>query len=108
MPNQGAWSGFKYGRAAGALEAAVAVCGSRLRSSNLPSGNGSAAAAKDKDAAGNGPLNYSLRPTAYWLARIDHGRAEATLIALYGLGNSRLTAAPPGAQTGSNKQTPSN
>jgi crossover junction endodeoxyribonuclease RuvC len=30
----------------------------------------------------------------------DHGRAEAALIALYGLKNSRVIAAPPGAEPG--------
>ena len=30
----------------------------------------------------------------------DHGRAEAALIALYGIRNSRLMTAPPGAQPG--------
>ena len=85
MPKQGASSGFKYGRATGAIEAVLACCEIPMtivepslwkRFHHLPG--------KDKEAARQRALQ--LFPSAHaWLARKkDHGRAEAALIALYG------------------------
>jgi Holliday junction resolvasome RuvABC endonuclease subunit len=83
MPKQGASSGFKYGRAVGALEAAIACCeipitivepamwkrAQRLRGS-------------DKEGARQRALQ--LFPAAHerFARKRDHQRAEAALIAL--------------------------
>lgn len=86
MPSQGSSSGFKYGRAVGAIEAAIICCRIPLtiveaagwkKALRLPG--------KDKEAARQRALQ--LFPSAHgMLARkMDHGRAEAALIALYGL-----------------------
>src|SRR5215510_4269855 len=86
MPKQGASSGFKYGRAVGAIEATIALCSIPVeiveptawkRFWKLPG--------KDKEGARQKALQ--LFPTAHAaLARKkDHGRAEASLIALYGM-----------------------
>jgi crossover junction endodeoxyribonuclease RuvC len=85
MPKQGASSGFKYGRAVGALEAAIACCAIPMtivepsvwkRAHHLPG--------KDKEAARQRAL--MLFPSAHALLarKMDHGRAEAALIALTG------------------------
>jgi crossover junction endodeoxyribonuclease RuvC len=98
MPRQGASSGFKYGRATGALEAAVTSCAVPLeiieptawkRFWRLPP--------KDKERSRQRALE--LFPAAHTLLarKLDHGRAEAALIALYGLRTSRLMPTPPGA-----------
>lgn len=103
MPKQGASSGFKYGRATGALEMAVILSAVPVelvepamwkRVLRLPG--------KDKEAARQRALE--LFPDAHHLLarKKDHGRAEAALIAFYGFKISRLMAAPPGAQTGLN------
>src|SRR5262245_47259039 len=84
MPKQGASSGFKYGRACGPLEAAIALVGIPMtiieptawkKFHSLRGG--------EKEASRQRAL--MLFPTAHaMLARkMDHGRAEATLIALY-------------------------
>jgi crossover junction endodeoxyribonuclease RuvC len=108
MPRQGASSGFKYGRAVGALETAIMMCAIPFeiiepttwkRFWKLPP--------KNKERSRQRALE--LFPAAHMLLarKKDHGRAEAALIALFGLRVSRLTTAPPGAQPGSIKQTPS-
>lgn len=95
MPRQGASSGFKYGRATGALEAAIMLCTTPLeiiepsmwkKFFRLPG--------KDKEAARQRALE--LFPTAHHLfaRKRDHGRAEAALIALFGLKTSHAMAAP--------------
>lgn len=85
MPKQGASSGFKYGRAVGAIEGIIAACG-------IPLTVIEPAAWKkfhqihrgDKEASRQRALQ--LFPGAHlMLARKkDHGRAEAALIALAG------------------------
>jgi crossover junction endodeoxyribonuclease RuvC len=106
MPRQGASSGFKYGRATGALEAAIVLCGIPIeiieptawkKFWHLPG--------KDKERARQRALE--LFPAAHTLLarKRDHGRAEAALLALYGLRTFRVTAAPTGAQPGSIKST---
>ena len=86
MPKQGASSGFKYGRAVGALEAAVALCeiamtivepGAWKKTHHLHG--------KDKEGARQRALQ--LFPAAHTLLarKKDHGRAESALIALYGV-----------------------
>jgi crossover junction endodeoxyribonuclease RuvC len=85
MPKQGASSGFKYGRAVGAIEAVIACCGIPLtiieptawkKFHQLRGG--------DKESGRQRALQ--LFPTAHELLarKKDHGRAEAALIALFG------------------------
>jgi crossover junction endodeoxyribonuclease RuvC len=109
MPKQGASSGFKYGRAVGALEAAITLSATPMeiiepsvwkRALHLPG--------KDKEAARQRAIELFPRAHALLARKKDHGRAEAALIALYGLRNSRLMTAPPGAQTGSIEHASSN
>jgi crossover junction endodeoxyribonuclease RuvC len=84
MPKQGASSGFKYGRAVGAIEAAIALCSIPLeiiepsvwkRHWRLPG--------KDKEAARQRALQFFPDAHAALARKKDHGRAEAMLIALY-------------------------
>jgi hypothetical protein len=100
MPKQGSSSGFKYGRSVGAIEAAIALSGIPVtivepsvwkRFWRLPG--------KDKESSRQKALQ--LFPAAHpALARKkDHGRAEAMLIALYGIQTSRSIAAQPGSNT---------
>jgi crossover junction endodeoxyribonuclease RuvC len=85
MPRQGASSGFKYGRAVGAIEAAITLC-------SIPADIIEPSAWKriwklpGKDKEGGRQRALQLFPAAHAaLARKkDHGRAEAALIALYG------------------------
>jgi crossover junction endodeoxyribonuclease RuvC len=83
MPKQGASSGFKYGRACGALEAAIALCGIPMtiieptawkKFHGLRGG--------EKEASRQRALQ--LFPTAHALLarKKDHGRSEAALLAL--------------------------
>ena len=107
MPKPGASSTFKYARSVGALETTIALSGVPVeiiepsvwkRALRLPG--------KDKEAARQRALE--LFPSAHGLLarKKDHGRAEAALVALFGIKNSRVIAAPPGAQPGSNDETP--
>jgi crossover junction endodeoxyribonuclease RuvC len=86
MPRQGASSGFKYGRAVGAIEAVITCCAIPLtivepamwkKFHRLAGG--------DKEGARQRALQ--LFPAAHVLLarKRDHGRAEAALIAYYGL-----------------------
>lgn len=98
FPGQGASSGFEYGRAVGALEACVHAAGVPLaladprtwkKHFNLP---GKTKAPDYKEQARMAAL--ALFPDAErWLRRkMDHGRAEALLIAAFGadeLGRAR-------------------
>src|SRR5215475_3999159 len=90
QPQQGVASTFKYGRAVGAIEAAIALCSVPLeivepsvwkKFYKLPG--------KDKEAARQKAIQ--LFPDAHaMLARKGwHGRAEASLIALYGIERER-------------------
>jgi crossover junction endodeoxyribonuclease RuvC len=84
MPRQGASSGFKYGRAVDAIEAAIVLCSISLeiiepsawkRYWHLPG--------KDKEAARQKALQLFPDAHAALARKRDHGRAEAALIALY-------------------------
>ena len=99
MPKQGASSGFKYGRATGSIEAAIALSGIPVeiiesstwkRALRLPG--------KDKEAARQRALELFPAAHALLARKRDHNRAEAALIALHGLRNSPLLTAPPEAQ----------
>ena len=96
MPKQGLSSTFKYGRATGAIEAAITLC-------SIPIEIVEASAWKrfwhlpGKDKEGGRQRALQLFPAAHAaLARKrDHGRAETTLIALYG---ATKLMGPPGAR----------
>lgn len=86
MPRQGVSSAFRYGRAAGAIEAIVACCGipiTMVAPATWKKHHGLAGPDKEKSRV----LAVRLFPeAASTLARKkDHGRAEAALIASYGL-----------------------
>jgi crossover junction endodeoxyribonuclease RuvC len=97
MPKQGIASGFKYGRAVGAIEAVVILAGVPLTLVEPQTWKRFYQLVKaDKEAS----RRHALRLFPYMkelLARKkDHGRAEAMLIALYGAriivggGNGRI------------------
>jgi Holliday junction resolvasome RuvABC endonuclease subunit len=86
MPRQGASSGFKYGRAIGAIEAVIACCEIPLtivepaqwkRFHTLRGG--------DKEAGRQRALQLFPAAHAMLARKMDHGRAEAALIALAGV-----------------------
>jgi len=86
MPKQGASSGFKYGRATGAIEAVIACCGIPLtiiepsawkKFHQLRGG--------EKEASRQRALMLFPAAHALLARRKDHGRAEAALIALAGM-----------------------
>src|SRR5262249_31888111 len=85
MPKQGASSGFKYGRATGALEGVLACCEIATtivepsvwkKFHQLRGG--------DKEAARQRALQLFPASHALLARKKDHGRAEAALVALYG------------------------
>jgi Holliday junction resolvasome RuvABC endonuclease subunit len=85
MPRQGASSGFKYGRATGAIEAAIALSGIPVtivepsvwkRFHKLPG--------KEKQLSRQRALQLFPEAHALLARKLDHGRAEAALLALYG------------------------
>jgi crossover junction endodeoxyribonuclease RuvC len=86
MPKQGASSGFKYGRGVGAIEAVITLCSIPMeliepsawkRFWKLPG--------KDKESGRQKALQ--LFPSAHALLALKrhHNRAEASLIALFGV-----------------------
>jgi crossover junction endodeoxyribonuclease RuvC len=86
MPKQGASSGFKYGRAVGALETVITLCaipieivspGVWKRSFHL--------IGPDKEQSRQRALELFPAAHAFFTRRKDHGRAEAALLAVYGL-----------------------
>jgi crossover junction endodeoxyribonuclease RuvC len=85
MPKQGASSGFKYGRATGALEAVIACCEIPMtviepavwkKAHHLRGG--------DKEGARQRALQLFPSAHALLARKRDHGRAEAALVALFG------------------------
>jgi crossover junction endodeoxyribonuclease RuvC len=85
MPRQGASSGYKFGRAVGAIEATVALCNVPLEIVE-PSVWKRALRLKGKDKEGARQRALELFPHAQHLLtrRKDHQRAEAMLIAYFG------------------------
>jgi hypothetical protein len=90
FPGQGVSSGFSYGRAAGALEAVVALCRVPLmlveasawkRKLRLPG--------KDKELARQRALQMFPKQHTLFARRKDHGRAEAALIVIANLESAR-------------------
>jgi len=103
MPKQGASSGFKYGRAVGAIEAVIECCGVPItivepsiwkKFHGLRGG--------DKESGRQRALQ--LFPTAHELLarKKDHGRAEAALIALYQINRipAQVRNLPPDSLSG--------
>jgi crossover junction endodeoxyribonuclease RuvC len=85
MPGQGSSSGFKYGRAVGAIEAAIALSGIPVTIVE-PSAWKKFYKLHGKDKEGSRQRALQLFPEAHALLarKLDHGRAEAALLALYG------------------------
>ena len=85
MPKQGASSGFKFGRATGALEAVIACCKIPMTIVE-PSGWKKFHQLRGKDKEGSRQRALQLFPAAHALLarKKDHGRAEAALLALAG------------------------
>ena len=85
MPKQGASSGFKYGRAVGAIEGVIACCAIPLTIVE-PSIWKKFHALRGSDKEAGRQRALQLFPTAHELLarKKDHGRAEAALIALAG------------------------
>ena len=86
MPKQGASSGFKYGRAVGVIEAAIALMGTPVtiiepsawkKFHHLRGG--------DKESGRQRALQLFPAAHALLARKKDHGRAEAILIALAGM-----------------------
>ena len=85
MPRQGIASAFKYGRATGAIEAVIACCEIAItivepavwkKAYHLRGG--------DKEGARQRALELFPSAHALLARKKDHGRAEASLIALHG------------------------
>ena len=85
MPKQGASSGYKYGRAVGAIEAVIACCEVPLTLVE-PSAWKMFHRLRGGDKDGGRQRALQLFPAAHALfaRKKDHGRAEAALIALAG------------------------
>jgi Holliday junction resolvasome RuvABC endonuclease subunit len=85
MPRQGASSGFKYGRAAGAVEAVLACCEIPVTIIE-PSAWKKFHKLRGGDKEGDRQRALQLFPAAHaMLARKrDHNRADSILLALYG------------------------
>jgi crossover junction endodeoxyribonuclease RuvC len=85
MPKQGASSGFKYGRAAGTLEAVIACCEIPMTVVE-PSAWKKFHHLHGKDKEGGRQRALQLFPSAHAMLarRKDHGRADAALLALFG------------------------
>jgi crossover junction endodeoxyribonuclease RuvC len=83
MPRQGASSGFKYGRGCGAVEAAIQLLEIPMTIIE-PSSWKKFHGLRGKDKEGSRQRALMLFPSAHALLarKLDHGRAEAALIAL--------------------------
>jgi crossover junction endodeoxyribonuclease RuvC len=85
MPKQGVSSGFKYGRAVGAIEAMLAGCEVPMTVVE-PSAWKKFHQLRGGDKEGGRQRALQLFPAAHGLLarKRDHGRADSALIALYG------------------------
>jgi crossover junction endodeoxyribonuclease RuvC len=82
MPKQGASSGFKYGRAVGAIEAVIALCGVPLTIIEPTAWKKfHGLRGSDKEASRQRALQLFPAAHAMLARKKDHGRAEAALIA---------------------------
>jgi hypothetical protein len=93
-PKQGSSSGFKYGRAVGAIEAVITVCNIPVEIVE-PSMWKRALRLRGKDKEAARQYALQLFPHAHHLLKrkLDHGRAEAALIAY--VGSNHLMLAKP-------------
>jgi crossover junction endodeoxyribonuclease RuvC len=85
MPRQGSSSGFKYGAAVGALYATVVLCGIPI--TVIDPGQwkrGMQLRGKDKESARQRALELFPAAHEYFKLKKHHGRAEASLLGLYG------------------------
>ena len=96
MPKQGISSGFKFGRATGALEAIITACNIPLEIIE-PSLWKRALRLRGKDKEGARQYALQLFPHAHHLLKrkLDHQRAEAALIAYVGLNHLMLAKPVP-------------
>jgi crossover junction endodeoxyribonuclease RuvC len=85
MPKQGVSSGFKYGRAVGAIEATLACCEIPMTLIE-PSAWKKFHHLRGRDKEGGRQRALQLFPAQHTLLALKrwHGRAESALIALYG------------------------
>jgi crossover junction endodeoxyribonuclease RuvC len=95
MPKQGASSGFKYGRAVGALEAVLACCEIPMTIVE-PTAWKKFHQLRGGDKEGGRQRALQLFPAAHALLarKKDHGRSDAALLALYGAAS--MDAMKPG------------
>jgi crossover junction endodeoxyribonuclease RuvC len=87
MPRQGSSSGFLYGRSVGAIEATVVCCEipmTIVEPSAWKKFHGLLGSRGDKEASRQRALQLFPSAHAMLARRMDHGRAEAVLIALAG------------------------
>jgi crossover junction endodeoxyribonuclease RuvC len=85
MPKQGVSSGFKYGRAVGALEAAIASCEipvTIVEPVAWKRTHGLIGVRGDKESSRQRALQLFPAAHSLFARRKDHGRAEAALIAV--------------------------
>ncbi len=82
MPKQGASSGFKYGRAVGAIEAVVAGCAVPLTIIEPPAWKKFHGLRGGKETSRQRALQLFPAAHALLARKKDHGRAEAALIAM--------------------------
>jgi crossover junction endodeoxyribonuclease RuvC len=101
MPKQGASSGFKYGRAVGAIEAVIACCAIPLTIVE-PTTWKKFHALRGGDKESGRQRALQLFPAAHALLarKKDHGRAEGALIALFGLHQFNRIPAQAGIAAG--------
>lgn len=85
MPDQGASSGFNYGRAVGALEACVMGCQVPVTLVEARSWKRRFGLSRDKEASRQRAIQLFPEGAALLGRKMDHNRAEAALIALFGL-----------------------
>lgn len=85
MPKQGVSSGFRFGRATGAIDAVIACCGvpiSYVHSIRWKKHHG--LKGPDKEQSRMRALQLAPELSIFLERKKDHGRAEAALLALYG------------------------
>jgi hypothetical protein len=109
MPKQGVSSTFCYGRACGAVETTIQLCGIPLEL--VEPGRWKAfftLVGKDKEASRQRALELFLETHALLSRKRDHNIAEACLIGLYGLRTSRVLVQPASASEEATPQTTNN
>lgn len=85
-PWDGAVGAFSFGRSAGVTEAAIAAAGMVARYVKPALWKAKLNVPKDKDASRARATELVASGWAHWPRKKDDGRAEASMIALYGMG----------------------